>query len=243
MERAIKQEYHPVTIDSAENLPFVKFPQFLFTLSISLSAKLVYALLLDRAQLSKENGWTDEQGRVYVIYPVKELAVSIGYSERAVKTALNELDEAGLLERHRSGFSAASRIFIHQPLVQNLHLCGANSALMRGKNCTYEVQKLPPNQTNIIQTKKTKRDIFADFANGNGDLLTALREYGAMRTKIRKPMTDRAKQLLCSKLEKEIPPGDWVTVLDESILHGWQDVYPLKQQQTAKSAGEELSWG
>lgn len=246
MENSTKQEYIPVTIDSGEKLPFVKFPQFLLALDISLSAKLVYALLLDRAELSKKNGWTGEQGRVYVVYPIKELAVSIGYSERAAITALNELDKEGLIERHRSGFSAAKQIFINQPLVQKLHLCGANSALMRGKNCTYEVQKLHPIKTNNTQTKlnKTKVDIFSDFAKGDVELLTALREYEAMRTKIKKPMTDRAREILCNKLEKEIPPGDWVAVLDDGILHCWLEVYPLKKKQATQPAGQEvLSWG
>lgn len=104
-----------------------------------------------------------------------------------------------------------------------------------------------PNQTNNIQTNitKAKVDIFSDFAKGDMELLTALREYEAMRTKIKKPMTDRARKILCNKLEKEIPPGDWVAVLDESILHGWKSVYPLKtQQQAAQPAGQEdLSWG
>ena len=40
--------------------------------SVSTDAKLLYALLLDRARLSMQNpGWTDERGRVYLIYTIR----------------------------------------------------------------------------------------------------------------------------------------------------------------------------
>ena len=38
------------------------------------TAALTYALLLDRAHLSQLNGWTDEAGRVYLIFPVEKSA-------------------------------------------------------------------------------------------------------------------------------------------------------------------------
>lgn len=44
---------------------------------------------------------------------------------------------------------------------------------------------------------KKKPDIFSDFAHGDKALLETLREFAQMRTRIKKPMTDRAKQMLC----------------------------------------------
>ena len=43
--------------------PYFFFPWFLLDMGLTLTAKLTYALLLDRARLSQLNGWTDEAGR------------------------------------------------------------------------------------------------------------------------------------------------------------------------------------
>ena len=41
---------------------------------ISLDAKLLYGLLLDRTAMSMENSWFDDQGRAYIFYSIEEIA-------------------------------------------------------------------------------------------------------------------------------------------------------------------------
>ena len=84
---------------------------------------------------------------------------------------------------------------------------------------------------------KKKPDIFSDFAHGDKALLESLREFAQMRTRIKKPMTDRAKQMLCNKLEK-FDRNDWKAILDESIYAGWQDIYALKQDEQYEQSTE-----
>lgn len=43
-------------------------------MDISQTAKLLYALFLDRSALSQKNGWTDGEGRVFIVYPITEIA-------------------------------------------------------------------------------------------------------------------------------------------------------------------------
>ena len=43
-------------------------------MEISQTAKLLYALLLDRSTLSQKNTWQDDEGRIYIIYPIAEIA-------------------------------------------------------------------------------------------------------------------------------------------------------------------------
>ena len=74
------------------------------------TAKLLYALLLDRATLSQANGWLDEGGRIYLVFPIEKIAAALDRSSMTVKTALSELEDAGLIERRRSGFSKPNRI-------------------------------------------------------------------------------------------------------------------------------------
>lgn len=67
----------------------------------------------------------------------------------------------------------------------------------------------------------------------------ALKEFVAYRKKIKKPMTDRALELLISKLNKlSTDIGVQVEILNQSIMNGWQGVFPLKEDyKPAKKVG------
>ena len=77
--------------------PYLPYPRFLLKMDISQTAKLLYALLLDRTTLSQRNGWQDDQGRTFIVYPIAEIAEMLDKGQTAIKAALNELDAAGLL--------------------------------------------------------------------------------------------------------------------------------------------------
>ena len=81
----------------------------------SINAKLLYGLLLNRTMLSQKSGWVSEDGNVYVIYTIKQMANDLDRSERTVKTALRELENAGLITRIRQGWNQANRIFLQIP--------------------------------------------------------------------------------------------------------------------------------
>ena len=129
---------------------YLPFPKFLLDIKLSHTAKLLYALLLDRATLSRKNNWTDEQDRIYVIYPIPKLAQALGCSFSSVTRSLTELTDAGLIERTRSGFSKPSRIFLKIP-----HTAQNRSVTLRisdspdyAKMTNMIVQKCTPNYLN-----------------------------------------------------------------------------------------------
>ena len=93
---------------------YIKFPIFLLDMELSHTAKLIYAVLLDRTNLSKVNGWIDEQGRVYIIYPVTSIAEKLHKGVSVIKEGLSALDRAGLTERKRN-FSAPDTIYVKLP--------------------------------------------------------------------------------------------------------------------------------
>lgn len=78
--------------------------------------------------------------------------------------------------------------------------------------------------------KSPQGDAFVLFSDGNKELLTALHDFASMRKKTNRPLTDRAKQMLLSKLKKlSSDPAVQAKILDQSTYHGWQDVYELKE--------------
>ena len=115
------------------------------------------------------------------------------------------------------------------------------SSSMSSKSDDNEPIVSTDSQTNVKTSPesavKKKPDIFSDFAHGDKALLESLREFAQMRTRIKKPMTDRAKQMLCNKLEK-FDRHDWKAILDQSIYAGWQDIYALKQDDQYEQSTE-----
>ena len=101
-------------------LPYLPYPRFLMEADLALATKLVYAVLLDRAQLSQTNGWADSSGQIYIVFPIAEIANAIDRSPMTVKNALNELETAGLIERHRRGQSLPNRIYVKIPDGQDI---------------------------------------------------------------------------------------------------------------------------
>jgi hypothetical protein len=61
----------------------------------------------------------------------------------------------------------------------------------------------------------------------------AMKAFRAHRVKIKAPMTDRAEELISGKLRKIFDEHghDPVAVIDQSIVKGWRDVFPLKEDQ------------
>ena len=105
-----------ITADTA--MPqFLPYPCFLLKMDLSYTARLLYALLLDRTTLSQKNGWQDSEGRTYIVYPITEIVEILDKSAMTVHSALNELDASGLLVRERRGFSAPNRLYVKIPQV------------------------------------------------------------------------------------------------------------------------------
>ena len=100
--------------------PYLPFARFLLKADLSMTAKIVYSLLLDRMTLSQKNGWADEYGHSYIIYPVERIAEDIDRGQTSVKSALTELSTKGLIERRRTSFSAPNRIYVMLPDGRNL---------------------------------------------------------------------------------------------------------------------------
>ena len=68
-------------------------------------------------------------------------------------------------------------------------------------------------------------DIYTD----NLELKNTLKDFIKMRTKIKKPMTDKAITLLFNKLDS-YKDDVKIKMLNNSILNNWASVYPLKDK-------------
>lgn len=94
---------------------YLMYPRFLLELEINDTAKMVYLLLYDRARLSMQNGWLDEDGRTYIYYTEEHLAEALRRTESTIRTAMNTLEHHGLILRKRQGAGRPNRIYVRIP--------------------------------------------------------------------------------------------------------------------------------
>ena len=112
---------------------YLMFPRFLLDAPVNETAKLLYMLLLDRAKLSmKKPEWADQTGRVFIHYPITKLAEALHKSETTVKTALSDLEDAGLILRARQGIGKPNRILPYGTY-QNVFLTAEEYMDLRGR--------------------------------------------------------------------------------------------------------------
>ena len=85
--------------------------------------------------------------------------------------------------------------------------------------------------TNNNNKNNKNNNIYSDEPK----LDTAVKEFITFRKKIKKPMTDHAVKLMISKLNKLTSDIDeQVEILNQSILNGWQGIYPLKREENKR---------
>ena len=94
---------------------YFPLPRGALELGLPSTALVLYSILMDRGTLSQKNGYMDEEGWVFVIYPVEELGEKLCLCPTAVNRNLRELEGAGLIRRTRPEGNIASRIYLSLP--------------------------------------------------------------------------------------------------------------------------------
>lgn len=80
--------------------------------TINNDAKMLYALLLDRMELSRTNGWIEDDGTIFLIFKREDLADMLGICTTTVWRAIKQLKEVGLIEEKRQGLNRPNLIYI-----------------------------------------------------------------------------------------------------------------------------------
>ena len=101
---------------SGELFSYFRIPKALFQdrrfRQLSTDARTLYGILLDRMSLSAKNDWLDEQGRVYIVYTVREVQESLCCAEHKAVKLFRELEDIDLIERKRRGLGRPSLIYV-----------------------------------------------------------------------------------------------------------------------------------
>ena len=98
---------------------FYRIPKQLFTErqfdALSIGAKLLYGMMVDRMELSQKNGWLDRNGRVYIYFAVDEVKDKFHCANDKAMKLIRELDSErgiGLIECVRQGLGKPNLIYV-----------------------------------------------------------------------------------------------------------------------------------
>lgn len=119
-----------------------------------------------------------------------------------------------------------------------------NNQQTNNKQITTNKNEKNDNNDNIKKEKNKKRKTFEEVLAENNcseELEITVRDFIDMRKTIKKPMTSKALELLFRNLEKLTNlEEEKIAILNQSIEHGWQTVYPLKTNNMRNSSKSEI---
>ena len=108
--------FNYMMVDQSDQFNFIRIPRVMITndvfSKISLQAKVLYGILLDRMELSLHNHWLDSEGHAYIVYPVNEIQEDMNLSKRKIMEYLSELENIGLVERRKQGNGNPNCIYV-----------------------------------------------------------------------------------------------------------------------------------
>ena len=162
----------------------------------------------------------------------EHLATFCQCSKTKVSTAISKLIECGYL--YIQNFDGRKR---------ELKSRVSNFERQNIKNCNADIQNLKESNTyrntdnNTVSNKKERKsksksydEQIAEYTQ-NEELQNALKAFVQMRSFIKKPMTEYALKLMLKKLD-DLGNNDTtkIAILNQSITHNWQGIFPLKDE-------------
>lgn len=142
-------------LEDINNFRFYQMPKIFFEdekfKDLSDGAIILYSLLRDRTELSKNNGWIDEHGRVYIVYTIKAIMNDTHWGNKKAGKLLQELQDYGLIQKYRKTRTSHYRIYV-------MNICSdsrcQNDTSGDVKTTPREMSKRHPNDTNNNQTER-----------------------------------------------------------------------------------------
>lgn len=199
-----------------EQFSFFRIPKTLFTderfKNISLGAKVLYGLFIDRISLSSKNGWIDESGRVFIIFKIEDIMSAIGFADRKVNQLLNELEnEYGLIERKRQGLGKPNIIY-----VKNIHTISDTHKSRFQKRINHDSGYA---QNTILDTHKSRCNN-TDFSNtnfNNNQSINQDNNYNIYNISTAEKWIDRYNQTI-SEIKKQIDYDYLINTAERDIV-------------------------
>ena len=98
---------------------YIPLPRFLLLdeqlRDISNDAKVLYALLLDRASVSRQNGYVEPDGTIRLYFTLEQAQKKLHRSRQCTTRIFRELEYSGLINRKKQGLGKPAVITLNYP--------------------------------------------------------------------------------------------------------------------------------
>ena len=98
---------------------YIPLPRFLLQdeqlRDISNDAKVLYALLLDRASVSRQNGYVEPDGTIRLYFTLEQAQKKLHCSRQSATRIFRELEYSGLIVRRKQGLGKPAIITLNYP--------------------------------------------------------------------------------------------------------------------------------
>lgn len=191
----------------------------------------VFIYLLLKATIKDIGVYDITLKRGEVAASISTISVDTGLSVRNVRTAINHLKSTGeVTSRICPKFSVFTVVKYDQyQMVPTSEVTSDRQAT--DKRPTRQRQATD-NTKRKQEKKNTRKQEYIYIARENftndEELRGLILDFYEARAEMKKPMTDRAVDMLLNKLKK-FPLVQQKAMLKEAILGGWQNIYPSKQ--------------
>lgn len=167
------------------------------------------------------------------------------WSDRTIYRILRELEVNGYVKTGNYNQSAYDRTkwyaltkkslkLLKSTIVQELKNSQDNATETTLTDCQNEITQSDNAhfdklyKSTLNKNKHKEKHIDKHSANCSPELAEALAAFAEHRKKLKKPMTERAKELMLSKLSKMArTEHEQIAILNQSIVNGWQGIFPL----------------
>ncbi|WP_398574463.1 replication initiator protein A [Staphylococcus equorum] len=156
-----KSNFKKISASEFETSRFYQLPKFLFEdeyfFKMSTEAKVMYALLKDRFELSKANNWVDEEFNIYLLYTNKQLCSILQYAEPKIIKLKKELEKYNLISNERQGLNKPNKIYLLEPsydkeLINSKFQNKEFVSSRTNKKLVQELTNSKPNDTDLNNT-------------------------------------------------------------------------------------------
>lgn len=112
------REFYKLTINSPAT-SYIPLPRFLLQdaafQDLSNDSKVLYAMLLDRASISKQNGYLEPDGTIRLYFTLEDAQKKLHRSRQCATRIFRELEYSGLINRKKQGLGKPAVITLNYP--------------------------------------------------------------------------------------------------------------------------------
>ena len=188
----IMPNFEKYNLSQVKTERFYQLPKYLFEdayfKKMSAEAKIMYALLKDRFELSLQNEWVDKNNNIYFIFSNKHLCEYLGYAEQKIIKLKKELISFNLLTQERVGLNKPNRLYLLKPNydIEASHIKELpnsqfqNNEFGSSRTVNLSGQELPNSQSNDTENNDT--DYIKTNSNDTYDMNDKKTTYSSNHT-------------------------------------------------------------